>query len=82
MDAKFYMIKRNLKGLGTAQVRKVLLTIWENYGAIKNIFIDLAARSTEYPGIDFLNITDMFQLWNIECIHIGVVAKIFEISND
>jgi hypothetical protein len=60
MDSKFYMIKRNLKGLGTAQVRKVLETIKNNYQDIKNVFIEMAARSTEYPGIDYGTITQMF----------------------
>jgi hypothetical protein len=56
--------------------------IWQNFPAIKNVFIDLAAGSTEYPGVCLSRIKQMFATWKIDCLDSKEVEQIFETAND
>ena len=49
---------------------------------IKNVFIDLAAGSQEYPGVCLSRIKGMISKWNMPSLSDNSVEEIFEIAND
>ena len=56
--------------------------LWEYFPMIKNVFIDLAAGSQEYPGVCLSRIKGMVSKWNMPALSDNLVEEIFEIAND
>lgn len=82
IDSRFYMLKRNLKGTSAAQLNKVKAVIMSNYQTIKNVFIDLAASSTEYPGVCREKVVNLVLGWDEPCLNTTTINAIFDKAND